>query len=384
MNSFQFNTPGTIIFRPGSSGDPETYKKLIQEGRTLIITDSTLQGLGVVDKVRIAIESAGADVLVYNEVEPEPYAATIRNIVEIAKGENIKQVIGLGGGSPMDIAKIAALMIPSPQPIESMYGVGQAKGKRHTLILIPTTAGTGSEGTNVAVVTGDDGKKSPVVGPQFICDSVILDAELTLTLPGGVTAATGIDAMVHAVEAYTSGFRKNPVSDRLAIKAFKLLFENIRIAVMQPGNIDARGNMLVGSMMAGLAFSNATVGAVHALAYPLGTQFHLSHGESNSVVFATVMRFNLPEAVSLYADLSREIIPGCMEAGNMDAAEQVIEEIERMIPETGLKNRLSDFGIEENDLDALVEGALKQKRILSYNIRTMSREDILNVYNSVL
>ena len=383
MNNFQFNIPGTIIFRPGSSGDPETYKSLVQAGRTLLITDSTLQRLGIVDKVRTALENAGADVLIYDEVEPEPDANTVRNVAEIAKGENVKQVIGLGGGSPMDIAKIAALMIPNPQPVESMYGVGKAKGKRLPLILIPTTAGTGSEGTHVAVVTGDDGEKSPVVGPQFICDSVILDAELTLILPPDITAATGIDAMVHSVEAYTSGTGKNPVSDQLAIKAFRLLYENIRTAVNQGQNVEARGNMLIGSMMAGLAFANATVGAIHALAYPLGTQFHLSHGESNSVVFAPVMRFNLPEAVSLYGDLSREILPECMEVSSMEAAERLIEEMDRLVPEIGLKDRLSDYGIDEKSLITLADGALKQERILSYNIRTMDREDILNVYKSV-
>jgi len=383
MDNFQFNTPVTVIFRSGSSRDPETYKNLIQAGRTLLVTDPTLQRFGVVDKVRIAMENAGADVLVYNEVEPEPNAATVRNVAEIAKGENVKQVVGLGGGSSMDIAKLAALMIPCPQPVELMYGVGKAKGKRLPLILIPTTAGTGSEGTHVAVVTGDDGEKSPIVGPQFICDLVILDAELTLTLPSGVTAATGIDAMVHSIEAYTSGFRKNPVSDQLAIKAFKLLFGNIRTAVMQEENIEARGNMLVGSMMAGLAFANATVGAIHALAYPLGTQFHLSHGESNSVVFAPVMQFNLPEAASLYANLSREILPECLDVDNMDAAERLIEEMDRLIPEIGLKDRLSDYGIEKKSLNTLADGALKQERILSYNIRTMDRKDILNVYKSV-
>jgi len=189
--------------------------------------------------------------------------------------------------------------------------------------------------------------------------------------------------MVHSIEAYTSGFRKNPVSDQLAINALRLLYENIRTAVNQGQNIEARGNMLIGSMMAGLAFANATVGAVHALAYPLGTQFHLSHGESNSVVFAPVMRFNLPKAVSLYADLSREILPECLEVGNMDAAERLINEMDRLVPEIGLKDRLSDYGIEKKSINTLADGALKQERILSYNIRTMDREDILNVYKSV-
>ena len=384
MQAFQFKTPGTTIFKAGSAGDPDTYRSLNINGNVLLVSDPTLTKLGISEKVRQAIRESGSRVILFDQVEPEPKASSVRKLVEFASSENVSHVVGLGGGSPMDVAKVAALMIPSPQNVESMYGVGNARGTRLPLVLIPTTAGTGSEGTPVAVVTGDDGEKSPIVGPQFICDSVILDAELTLGLPPDVTAATGADAMVHAIEAYTSAVRKNPVSDQLAIRALQLLHSNITRVVEHGEDLEARGKMLLASMMAGLAFANASVGAVHALAYPLGTQFHLSHGESNAVVLVPVMRFNLVLATSLYAEIGRAVLSGSDPQNDDDAAAQLIDELAQLIPGIGLRDRLSQYGISEKELDSLTEGALKLERLLSYNIRPMKREDIRSSFHSVL
>ncbi len=384
MNNFQFNTPGKIILRPNCSSDSETYKGLNLTGRTLIVTDATLVKLGIADKVSAAMTKAGADVITFDQVEPEPKTTAVRKLIADIQKENIQLVVGLGGGSPMDVAKIASLLIPCPQPIESMYGVGNATGQRLPLILIPTTAGTGSEGTPVAVVTGDDGEKSPIVGPQFICDTVVLDPTLTLGLPSHITAATGVDAMVHAIEAYTSGVRKNPVSDQLALKALKLLYNNIKLVFEQGDKLEARSNMLVGSMMAGLAFANASVGAVHALAYPLGAHFHLSHGESNAAVLTPVMRFNLENAAPMYAELYRYITPKFSELHDKEAAEALIKSLEILIPELGLKNQLSQYNILAKDLDVLTDSAMKQARLLSYNIRTMNQNDIYQVFKSIL
>jgi alcohol dehydrogenase class IV len=334
MQTFQFKTPGTTIFKAGSAGDPDTYRSLNVNDTVLLVSDPTLTKLGIVERVTQAMKTSGSRVIIFDQVKPEPEASSLRT--------------------------------------------------RLPLVLIPTTAGTGSEGTPVAVVTGDDGEKSPIVGPQFICDSVILDAELTLALPPDVTAATGADAMVHAIEAYTSGVRKNPVSDQLALKALQLLHGQITHVVQHGEDLEARGKMLLGSMMAGLAFSNASVGAVHALAYPLGTQFHLSHGESNAVVLVPVMHFNLPVAEPLYAEISRYLLTGSDPKSDENAAAQLIHELAQLIPGIGLRDRLSTYGISKNDLDSLSEGALKQDRLLSYNIRSMNHEEIYSVFLSVL
>lgn len=384
MNNFQFNTPCRIVLRPNCSADPESFKGHDLSGRTLLVSDATLSKIGITNQIKKALMAAGADVITFDQVEPEPHTVTVRKLIDSIKNENIKLVVGLGGGSPLDVAKIASLLIACPQPIESMYGVGNATGKRLPLILIPTTAGTGSEGTPVAVITGDDGEKSPIVGSQFICDTVLLDPELTLGLPSHVTAATGVDAMVHAIEAFTSGVRKNPVSDQLALKGLKLLFNNIKIVVDNGDNLEARSNMLVGSMMAGLAFANASVGAVHALAYPLGVQFHLSHGESNATVLTPVMHFNLENAAPMYAELYRYISPELAGLNDVEAAESLIESLELLIPILGLKNKLSQYNIFKKDLDQLCDGTLNQARLLSYNIRGMTRNDIYRIFQSIL
>jgi alcohol dehydrogenase class IV len=384
MTEFVFKIPGTTIFKPGSASDPDTYRSLGVQGKVLLVTDSTLVRLGIADRVGEAIKKTGSSLHIFDGISPETDVSAVRALVAFANELRVNQVVGLGGGSPMDVAKIVSLMIASPQPVESMYGVGNATGTRLPLLLIPTTAGTGSEGTPVAVITGDDGEKSPIVGPQFLCDSVILDAELTLGLPPGVSAATGVDAMVHAIEAFTSAVRKNPVSDRMAIQALQLLYPNIRKVVEEGKDREARGNMLLGSMMAGLAFANASVGAVHALAYPLGTQHHLSHGESNAAVMVPVMRFNLPEATPMYAELSRSVLDQADQLNDAIAASQLIDELAGLIPALGLRDRLSSYGISDKDLEALSKGALKQERLLSYNIRPMDTDDIRLAYRAVL
>jgi alcohol dehydrogenase class IV len=325
------------------------------------------------------------EVKVFDKVEPEPKVTTIEKALDFLNRNKIATVIGLGGGSPMDIAKILALLLKTPQAVEAIYGVDNCKGTRLPLVLIPTTAGTGSEVTHVAVVSGKDGEKSPIVDAKLIGDVVLLDAELTLGLPPKVTAATGIDAMVHAMEAYTSGVKKNLVSDQLALQAFKLLYENIFNAVKNGHqDIETRGNMLLGSMLAGLAFANATVGAVHALSYPLGTNFKIPHGESNALVMIATMKFNAKTAFPLYAEICKRVHPNIDFKNDEEASSYLFEQLEKLIPALGLYNTLNPYGITTTDLEALTDGTMKQSRLLSYNYRQMDREDIYKVFESIL
>jgi alcohol dehydrogenase class IV len=384
MTGFQFRAPGTIVAQAGSSLLIADDFALRFARKILIVSDQTLVGLGMVERIEKALRLKGADVVVFADVEPEPSAETVRRATALGSEHRVDGVVGLGGGSPMDVAKLVALLVATPQPLEGLYGVDRAQGVRLPLVLIPTTAGTGSEATRVSVITSDAHDKAPILAPQLVCDTVILDAELTLGLPPKVTAATGVDAMVHAIESYTSGVRKNPVSDRLALQALALLFDNIRRAVTHGGDIDARSSMLTGSMLAGLAFANASVGAVHAIAYPLGPQFHVSHGGSNAVVLVPVMRFNMPEATTLYAQIARVVLPGIASGDDHAAADRLVHELETLIPEVGLENRLSPFGIRESHLSDLIEGALRQQRILSYNIKVPGRDDIEAVFRAVL
>jgi alcohol dehydrogenase len=257
------------------------------------------------------------------------------------------------------------------------------KGSRLPLVQIPTTAGTGSEVTNIAIVTTGATTKMGVVAPQLYADLALLDAELTLGLPSQVTAATGIDAMVHAIEAYTTRHKKNPLSDVLARKALGLLSANLITACEEGKNLAARQAMLLGAMLAGQAFSNAPVAAVHALAYPIGGIFHVPHGLSNSLVLPHVLRFNAPEAAGLYAELAEIVVPAA--TGSAEArAEALVVAMQQIAIITGIERTLQQVGIKETDLDRLADDAMLQTRLLGNNPRTVTREDARAIYAAAL
>jgi alcohol dehydrogenase class IV len=383
-SNFAFHTPAEILCEPGVIGKVAELHALTGARRVLVITDKSLSALGFAAKVTDALQADGKQAVVFDAVEAEPSFATTRAAVEFGRSNDVDAVIGLGGGSPMDVAKLVSLLIPSPQDLAGIVGVDRATGARLPLVLVPTTAGTGSEVTKVAVVTADDGDKSPILAPQLYCDSVLLDVELTLGLPPKNTADTGVDAMVHAIEAYTSRVRKNPVSDQLAVKALQLLFPNVLLAVKSGDQMAPRQAMLTGSMLAGLAFANASVGAVHALAYAIGALFKVSHGASNAAVLPAVMRFNLPDAMPLYAQLGRTLLPELSSQSDQEVADQFIAVLEQRITDVGLTTSLRDFGIQATDLPQLVDAAARQERLLSYNARSMLPSDIEGVFRSIL
>jgi alcohol dehydrogenase class IV len=232
------------------------------------------------------------------------------------------------------------------------------------------------------VTTGDNEKKG-VVSPVLLPDWAVLDADLTLGLPAAVTAATGIDAMVHAIEAYTSKRLKNPVSDCLASEALRLLGGNIREACSNGNNRNARQAMLLGSMLAGMAFANAPVAAVHALAYPVGARFHVPHGLSNSLVLPGVLRFNSVAAEPLYAELAEILLPGPAAAAR-ERSERLIAYLSELPVALGLPTRLRDVGISHNHLPQLAEDAMKQQRLLINNPRDLTLDDALAIYSEAL
>lgn len=257
-----------------------------------------------------AFEKAGIAATLYSEVQADPPEAAVLDAVAAAKKAGADAIIGFGGGSSMDTAKLVALLVGTPQDLPDIYGIGLAKGPRLPLIQVPTTAGTGSEVTPISIVTTPTHEKKGVVSPLLYPDLAVLDAKLTVGLPPAVTAMTGIDAMVHAIEAYTSKHKKNVLSDGLAVKALQLLAGNMDKVLANGADLSARAAMLQGSMLAGMAFANAPVAAVHALAYPLGGHFHVPHGLSNALVLAPVLAFNRPAAEELYGELA-----GCSPAG---------------------------------------------------------------------
>lgn len=377
---FDFATTPRVIVRPGVMLKPEEWLAGFPGRRLFLVTDPGLVKAGVVAPVQAALAAAGREVVVYQDVEADPPEARVLATVEAARSAGAEIVIGLGGGSSLDTAKLVALLAATPQPLASIYGIGLAQGPRLPLIQVPTTAGTGSEVTPIAIVTTPSQEKKGVVSPLLYPDLAVLDADLTLGLPPAVTAMTGIDAMVHAIEAYTSRIKKNPLADSLAREALRLMYDNLPHVLRNGQDREARSAMLAGSMMAGMAFANAPVGAVHALAYPLGGHFHVPHGLSNALVLAPVLAYNLPEAEALYAELATVVNPQQRFPDSASAARWFVEDMGRLVSAMPFAQRLGAVGVAEKDLDLLATDAMKVERLLVNNPRAMTFEAAREIY----
>lgn len=374
MPDFLFQTPANLRVGPGASREVGALLSGMGARRVLVVTDAGVRIAGLLAGALAALEEAELACTVFDAVVADPPVEVIEAAVEAGRRGGAEAVLGIGGGSPMDTAKLAAYLLGSGDRLEDVYGIGNAKGRRLPLVLAPTTAGTGSEVTPIAIVTTGAAEKKGVVSPALFADWAVLDAELTLGLPPHVTAATGIDAMVHAIEAYTTRHRKNPLSDMLAREALRLLAGNIRTACANGQNRAARQAMLLGAMLAGQSFTNAPVAAVHALAYPIGGLFHVPHGVSNALMLPHVLRFNQQAAGPLYAELAPLV--------GAEGAEGFITAIEQLCDDVAVPRRLRDVGITEADIDRLAQDAMNQTRLLVNNPREVGLEDARALYRA--
>jgi alcohol dehydrogenase len=383
--NFSFSTVPHIISAPGAAGELGTHitARFPKVRRALVVTDPGFLRTGLVDAPLLDLHHKNIATAVFSDVVADPPESVVLDAVAFAREKGVDMVIGIGGGSSMDVAKLIAVLAPSDQPIAQIYGIGNVSGQRLPLVQIPTTAGTGSEVTQIAIVTTGATAKMGVVAPQLFADLAILDAELTLGLPPMVTAATGIDAMVHAIEAFTSRQKKNPISDNLAREALALLSRNLIKACEQGHDLQARQAMLLGACLAGQAFANAPVAAVHALAYPIGGIFHVPHGLSNSLVLPHVLRFNMPAAVSMYAELAHIVVPH-VEGTDEARAEALIAAMQQIARMTGIETTLQQVGIEAADVDRLADDAMLQTRLLGNNPRELTRADAHAIYTAAL
>ncbi|MFT4615450.1 MAG: alcohol dehydrogenase class IV [Bacteroidia bacterium] len=382
MQGFEFNTVGRIISGPDTSLNLADQCRALGIARPLLVTDPGLMSIGLVQPVLAALEAAGLPVLVFDQVREDPPEETVLSATEQARNAGVDGVLAVGGGSSMDVAKVVAVLLGGEQSLPELYGVGQVTGTRLPLILVPTTAGTGSEVTPVAVITTGETTKAGVSSPVLLPDVAVLDANLTLGLPAPVTAMTGVDAMVHAIEAYTSRHKKNVLSDNLAINALALLSANVRTAVHEGSNLHARESMLLGACLAGQAFANAPVGAVHALAYPLGGHYHIPHGLSNSLVLPSVLEFNAPQANSLYAELAEVVIGQSVPGSDEAKAQALVDHLRQLIEDVKLPATLEQAKVKESDLEMLAQDAMLQQRLLINNPRDVAYEDALAIYRA--
>jgi len=384
-NTFAFSTVPNIICETGAVQKLGTLlrQQFLAVKKALIVTDRGFLGTGLIDAPRASLVEAGIQVQTYSDVLADPPEHIVLQAADSARQYGADIVIGFGGGSSMDVAKLISILVGSEQPLSSMYGIGNVQGQRLPLVQIPTTAGTGSEVTPISIVTTGETTKMGVVSPKLYADMAILDAALTVGLPPKVTAATGIDAMVHAIEAYTTRHKKNALSDMLAREALKLLATNLATACEDGGNLEARQAMLLGAMLAGQAFSNAPVAAVHALAYPIGGIFHVPHGLSNALVLPHVLRFNASHAAGSYAELADIVAPGAQ--GSEEArSHALIAALEQLAKRVGIETTLREVGITEADLDRLADDAMLQTRLLVNNPRELQRADARAIYAAAL
>lgn len=377
-----FNTTRSIIIERGAAARLAEQVETMGHRSVLLVTDAGVLATGLLAAVEAGFVQRGIALQVFSKVQADPPESVILEAVQAARQCNADCVIGFGGGSSLDAAKLTALLARSEEQLADIYGIDRTNGRRLPLILVPTTAGTGSEVTAVSVITTGEGQKNVVISPSLLPDIALLDADLTLGLPKAVTAATGIDSMVHAIESYTSRHLKNPISDCLAREALRLLGDNLQRVCDNGADAQAREDMLLGACLAGMAFANAPVAAVHALAYPLGARFHVPHGLSNSLVLAPVMRFNLEAAAPLYAELADILLPHSRGAV-IEKAMALIAHLQALPGSLGLPTRLRDVGVSEGDLEALAWDASQQTRLLGNNPRELSQDDIFAIYQQV-
>ena len=381
MNPFSFNTTPSLRMGAGLAGEMGQITRPICGDRVLLVTDPGMMATGLVQQATDGLRAAGVAVTLFDQVQADPPESIVVQAAQKARGAT--GVIGFGGGSSLDVAKLAALLAASDQPLAEAYGIGNARGPRLPLVLVPTTAGTGSEVTPISIVTTGASEKMGVVSPLLLPDLALLDPELTLGLPAHVTAATGIDAMVHAIEAYASvNPNNNPISRALAVEALGLMGRMLLRAVQKPDDLEARTGMLLGSMLAGQAFANSPVAAVHALAYPIGGHYKVPHGLSNALVLPHVLRFNAQVAPEAYAELLPHVFPDLPAMNVADAAMKFAQSMADLSQACGLEQGLREMGIAREALPELARDAMNQTRLLVNNPRSVDEAAAMQIYEA--
>lgn len=361
---------------------PDEIERL-QAKKILIITDPFLQKLGISDTIEQPLQQIGCTTVIYTDVEPEPPLEIGEKLVAYTRNHKFDLVIGLGGGSALDLAKIAAVLSVHEGNVSdylNLTGNLSITEKGLPKILIPTTSGTGSEVTNISVLSLET-TKDVITHDYLLADVAIVDPELTISLPPKITAATGIDALTHAIEAYVSK-NANPVTDALAIKAIQLISGAIRTAVKDGENKKARTDMSYGSYLAGLAFFNAGVAGVHALAYPIGGQFHIAHGDSNAVLLPYVMGYIRKSCEGRLKSILEAIDNSSVELSQEEASNKCIIKLKELVNDVGIPSTLKGFNIPIESLEALTEDAIKQTRILARSPMELKKDDIFVIYKS--
>lgn len=350
--------------------------------KALIVSDRIMQDLGMVGRVEQHLAGSGIESAIYAEVNTEPVVEYVQDGIAAYNDAGCDFVLSVGGGSPIDTAKAIAVLVTNPGSIEQYKGIGKIAQPGVPLVAIPTTAGTGSEATIFTVITDQQTDVKMLIGSPYLMPTIaVVDPALTISSPQGVTAATGVDALVHAIEAYVS-VKRQPMTDIFCLSAIELISRNIRQAWSNGGNMEARERMMLGAMQAGIAFSNSSVALVHGMSRPIGANFHVAHGVSNAALLAVVTEFSLigdPQRYARIAELMGEPTEGL---SLMDAADLSVEAIRRLVRDIKVPS-LQELGVDRERLLALAP-AMADAAIDSgspaNNPRQPSKQEIIDLY----
>ncbi len=375
-----FFSPNKVLFGIGASREIGKEAKALGGTKVLIVTDPGVANSGLVASLRTNLEEAGMKVFLFDRVEPEPPASLVDESAQLAKEKGVDIVIGVGGGSSLDIAKGASLLASNPGNVLDYCGMDLIPKRGLPKILVPTTAGTGSEITRVFVLTDKtDNTKKVVYSNYAIPELALVDPILTISMPSKVTADTGMDALVHAIETYVS-MNATPFSDLLATKAIELIAKYLPMAFAKGENIEARYHMSLASLLAGMAFASGGLGAVHALAYPLGTEYHLPHGRTNAIMLPHIMEFNLIGNRSRYALIAEMMGKGENRPDLKERAALAVEAVIELLDDVQIPYHLKDYGIPKEAIPKLVEGGMRFARLFVPNPRNLSPSDVESIY----
>jgi alcohol dehydrogenase len=378
--TFSFTGAKKIVFGNGSLLTLAGHLKDQHSQNPLVVIDKNLAKTGLQEKIASILVSEGIKFTVYDKVEPEPGIELADEGAQLAIKHKCDSVIGIGGGSAMDVAKAIAVIAANKGAAADYLGLNKVPKAGLPKIMIPTTAGTGSEVTFTAVfVRRNLKKKEGMNSPYLYPELALLDPELTLTLPPAPTAQTGLDALCHAIESYTS-VNSSPMSEMFSLEAIALIAENLRTCVHDGKNITARERMLLGSLYAGIGLANAGVTAVHSMSYPLGGKYGVGHGLANTIMLPPVMAFNLPGALEKFAEVA-EAMGECIDGlAVREAAYLAVDAVEALIEDCGIEASIQDFGVTEDDFPALADVAMTVARPLENNPRKMTKEDMIAIY----
>lgn len=380
MTVSYFRTAQTLVTGTGSISKIGEEAKKLKATKVMVVTDKVIRQTGLLSKVINPLEKAGLVTDIMDDVVPEPPFENLEQMITGLQGKDYDLLVGVGGGSALDITKVLSIMLTNEENVRDFVGIEKVQNEGVPTILVPTTSGTGSEVTYNAIFTDlRDQVKKGIVSAYLLPKVAIVDPELTLTVPPSVTAATGMDALVHAIESYTA-IRAGELTDGIALHAIKLISRSLCKAVYNGKDLKAREDMAMGSLLAGISLGNAGVGAVHALAYPLGGKFKVPHGVANSLLLPFVIKYNAVADLEKFAEVAKAMGENVEGLSLREAADCAVQALAKLSQDVGIPSTLKEVGVTAEDIPGLAEEASKIDRLLNNNPRWLTVKEIKKIY----